>query len=281
MKATRIKPYIAYMTGSVLYALSVSVFSSPNDIAPGGTAGIGILVQELLDIPVGLTVLALNIPLLIAAFFVLGRRFALRSAFVIVLSSVVMDVSEVLVPPFAGDRLLASLFGGVLAGVGVGIIMRQYASTGGSEIAAMLLQKKRPHLSVGTLMLFVDAAVVAVSIPVFGELSTALYAVVQVFVCSVAVDRVLYGHEEGRLVAVITAKAQILCDEVSARLSRGATVIEASGGYTGEKRSLVLCAVGRRQLPRLKSCIEQVDKHAFVMVLTTEQVLGEGFIEMR
>lgn len=281
MKTAWIKPCIAYVTGSVLYALSVSVFSSPNDIAPGGTAGIGILVQELVGIPVGVTVLALNVPLLIAAYVVISKRFARRSAAVIVLSSVVMDISEAFVPAFTGDRLLAALFGGVLAGAGVGIIIRQYASTGGSEILAMLLQKRRPHLSVGTLILFVDAAVVAVSVPVFGEPATALYAAVQVFVCAVAVDRVLYRHEEGRLVAVITTKAQALCTQVSERLSRGATVLEASGGYTGEKRALVLCAVGRTQLPQLKHCIEQVDAAAFAMVLTTEQVLGEGFIEMR
>ncbi len=273
--------FIAYAIGSVLYALSVAVFSSPNDIAPGGVAGIGILVQALWGVPVGVTVVLLNIPLIIAAFLVIGRRFALSSSFVILLSSVVIDAAQVLLPPFTGDRLLASLFGGLLSGLGVGIIMRFSASTGGSEIAAMLLQKRREHLSVGTLMLLVDAVIVAASVVVYGEWATALYASVQVFVVSVAVDRVLYSHEEGRLAAVVTSEAVALCRAVDERLSRGATVLQARGGYTADRREVVLCAVSRRELPLLKRCIEQVDARAFVMVLSTEQVLGEGFIEIR
>ncbi len=273
--------FVAYAIGSVLYALSVAVFSSPNDIAPGGVAGIGILVQALWGVPVGVTVVLLNIPLIIAAFFAIGKRFALSSAFVILLSSVVIDAAQVLLPPFTGDRLLASLFGGVLSGLGVGIIMRFSASTGGSEIAAMLLQKRREHLSVGTLMLLVDAVIVAASVVVYGEWATALYAAVQVFVVSVAVDRVLYSHEEGRLAAVVTSEAVALCRAVDERLARGATVLQARGGYTADRREVVLCAVSRRELPLLKRCIEQVDARAFVMVLSTEQVLGEGFIEIR
>lgn len=273
--------FVAYAIGSVLYALSVAVFSSPNDIAPGGVAGIGILVQALWGVPVGVTVVLLNIPLIIAAFLVIGKRFALSSAFVILLSSVVIDAAQVLLPPFTGDRLLASLFGGLLSGLGVGIIMRFSASTGGSEIAAMLLQKRREHLSVGTLMLLVDAVIVAASVVVYGEWATALYAAVQVFVVSVAVDRVLYSHEEGRLAAVVTSEAVALCRAVDERLSRGATVLQARGGYTADRREVVLCAVSRRELPLLKRCIEQVDARAFVMVLSTEQVLGEGFIEIR
>lgn len=184
---------IAYVCGSALYALSVSVFSTPNDIAPGGTAGVGILLHELMGIPVGLTALALNVPLLFAARILLGKGFYRRSGAVILLSSVMIDLTEWLVPPYSDDRLLAALCGGVLSGIGVGIILRYFASTGGTDIVALLLQRRRPHLSLGRLILLVDAVVIAVSVAVFGELSAALYATVQVFVCALAVDKVVAG----------------------------------------------------------------------------------------
>ncbi len=269
---------LCYVFGSACFALSVSVFSAPNNIAPGGSAGLGVIVQELFGVPVGTVVLCINIPLLIAAFWVLGKAYALRSALVIVLSSVIMDVSAPLLPSFEGERLLAALCGGLLSGLGIGIVMLRGASTGGSDIAAGLWQKKRPHLSMGRLVLTVDALVIALSALVFRELSAALYAGIQVFVTSLLIDHLLYGHQEGRLLLVVSRTPTLLAHEVTTRLSRGATVVEARGGYTGDPTALLLCAVSRTQVPSLKRLVRQTDPAAFIMVVTTEQVLGEGFL---
>lgn len=278
MKKQHMIDISCYVTGSVLYALSVSVFSTPHDIAPGGTAGLGIIAHALFDIPVGTVVLLLNLPLLIAAFFCLGKRYTLRSAAVIVLSSIVIDVTAPLLPAFQGERLLAALCGGLLAGVGIGMIMLRGASTGGSDIAAGLLQRWRPHLSLGRLILAVDAAVVALSAVVFGELAAALYAAVQVFVSSLMIDHVVYGREEGRLLLVVSGRPQALCEAVTTRLLRGVTVLDAKGGYTGERTALLLCAISRTQVPHFKEMVYEIDPAAFVMVVTTRQVLGEGFL---
>lgn len=273
----RLTDFWMYITGSVLFALSVSVFSTPNNIAPGGVSGVGILLKEMFGVPVGVVTVLVNIPLLVAAYLWVSRSFAWRSAVAIVLSSVVMDTAALILPGFYGDRLLAAVFGGLLQGIGVGLILLRGASTGGTEIVAYLLQKRWPHLSAGRLMLLVDAVVVAMSIPVFGDLSSALYAAVQVFVCSVTVDRVLIGQEEGRLVMAVTKNPVALCRSVAA-LGRSATAINAMGGYSGQATALVLCAVSRPQLPALKRLIHDVDPAAFVMVLTTRQVVGEGFL---
>ncbi len=267
-----------YIIGSGCFALSVSVFSTPNDIAPGGTAGLGIIAHELFGVPVGLVVLLLNLPLLIAAFAYLGKGYAVRSAVVIVLSSVIMDISAPLLPAFRGERLLAALCGGLLSGIGIGLVMLRGASTGGSDIAAGLLRRRYGHLSLGRLILGVDAAVIALSAVVFWDLSAALYAGVQVFVTSVLIDYVLYGHEEGRLLLVVSRVPALLTHEITTQLSRGATVLEAKGGYTGEQTALLLCAVSRTQVPSFKAAIRKIDPAAFVMVVTTEQVLGEGFL---
>jgi len=267
-----------YMFGSACFALSVSVFSQPHDIAPGGTAGLGILAHEVLGIPVGFTVLLLNLPLLAAAFFLLGRGYAVRSAVVIVLSSVLMDVSAPLLPAFSGERLLAALCGGLLSGLGIGIVMRRGASTGGTDIAAGLLRRRYRHVSLGQLVLWVDAAVIALSAAVFRDLSAALYAGVQVFITSLMIDHVVYGHEEGRLLLIVSRIPAVLTREITATLARGVTVLEATGGYTGKKSAVLLCAVSREQVPFFKEAVCRVDPDAFVMVLTTQQVYGEGFL---
>ena len=266
-----------YVTGSALFALSVSVFSTPNDIAPGGVSGIGIMLHALFHIPVGLVVLFVNIPLLIAAYLRISRAFSCRSAVAIVLSSVIMDTMAAVLPPFVGDRLLAAIFGGLLQGVGVGMILLRGASTGGTEIAAYLLRLRWRHLSAGRLMMAVDAVIVAASAIVFGDVSAALYAAVQVFVCSVTVDRVLVGREEGRLVMIVTTEEAAVCRAVAA-IGRSATVVNAFGGYSGEGKSLLLCAVSRPQLPELKERIQAADTRVFMMILATRQVVGEGFL---
>ncbi|MBR5135134.1 MAG: YitT family protein, partial [Clostridia bacterium] len=163
-------------------------------------------------------------------------------------------------------------------GVGVGMIMLKGASTGGSEIAAGLLQRAHEHLSVGRWILIVDATVVLLSAVVFGEVEAALYAGIQVFVCSVMIDHVVYAREEGRLLLVVTTKPQALCRLITEELSRGVTVLDAKGGYTGEGRSVLFCAVSRIQVPQFKRRIRQTDGDAFTMVVATQQVVGEGFV---
>jgi len=269
------------ITGSVLFALSVSVFSAPNDIAPGGASGVAILLRELFGLPVGIGVILVNLPLLTAAFFVLSRRFAVGSAGAILLSSLVMDTLGAYLPPFHGDRLLAALFGGLLQGIGVGVVLLCGVSTGGTDIAAYLLQKRWRHRSPGRLMMAVDAVVVGLSAVVYGDLSAALYAAVQVTVCSVAVDQVLSGRQEGRLVMAVTTEPSAVCRAIGRELGRGATVLDVRGGFTGDGKSMVLCAISRPQLPPLTELVQTVDPAAFVVVLTTEQVVGNGFSPSR
>ena len=276
---SRFTDVVCYSIGSACFAVSVSVFSEPHNIAPGGAAGLGIIAHELVGIPVGAVILLLNIPLLLAAWRVLGRSYACRSAAVIVLSSVMMDVSAPLLPAFRGERLLASLCAGLLSGVGIGLIMLRGAGTGGSDIAAALLRRKRPHWSLGRMIMAVDAVIIALSVPVFGELAAALYAAIQVFVSSVLIDRIVYGREEGRLLLVVSRQAPMLCRAITTQLSRGVTVLRATGGYTGADTSLLLCAVDRTQLVPLRTLVRELDTTAFVMVVTTEQVVGEGFLK--
>ena len=201
----------------------------------------------------------------------------MRSAVVILLSSLIMDMAQPLLPAFRGERLLAAICGGLLSGVGIGVILLRGASTGGSDIVAGLLRRRYAHISVGRLILLSDAAVIVLSVIVFGEFETALYAGLQVFVTSLLIDHIVYGREEGRLLLVVSRYPSILTQAILAELSRGVTVIPATGGYTGNDTAVLLCAVEHAQLAALKDIVHECDPAAFTMVVVTEQVMGHGF----
>ena len=174
--------------GSVAYGLAVSVFTAPNDIAPGGVTGLATMLHYIseqylsFDLPIGMVILLFNIPLLAVAWLRLGNRLAVRTLLGTVLSSVWVDVFASILPPFQGERMLVCLFGGALMGLGVGLIMTRGGTTGGTEIVARLLERRWPHIPIGKLLLAVDGVVIALSALVYGQLESPLYAVVLVFV---------------------------------------------------------------------------------------------------
>ena len=267
--------YIA--AGSGCFGLSVSLFSAPNDIAPGGVTGLATLANHLWGVPIGALTVAVNIPLILLAWWRLGRSFAARTLLGLALSSLVMDTIAELAPPFSGDRLLAAVFGGVLTGVGLGLILSRGATTGGAEIVARLLERRWPYIPIGKLILLLDGAVLALSALVFREAESPLYAIILVYVASLITDRLVYGGRRGKTVLIIsrhhTASTRSILDE----LSRGATLLTGVGGFTGAPQQVILCAVRRTELYTLKQLVSAVDPAAFMLLLTADEVLGSGF----
>ena len=266
-----------YLLGSVLYACSVNIFTVPNQIAPGGATGVATILNYAFHLPVGVTILLLNLPLLIAAWCQLGRGFTLRTAVVTVLSSVVIHALAPFLPTFHGDMILTALFGGVLAGAGLGLVFMRGATTGGSEIVARLLEKRWRHIPIGRLILLVDALVVGVSALVFRQVESALYAVVLIFVSSRMMDALIYGGNGGQLFMILTNREDEVSRAILDRLERGVTFLKASGAYSGEEKRMLLCAVRRPEVYRLRMLVEELDPDAFLMMVPAEEVLGEGF----
>ncbi len=274
----------AYLLGSVLYGLSVNLFTASNDFVPGGVTGIAMLIHYgLPQAPIGLLILLINIPLLLLAWWRIGHGFAIRTAVVTVLSSLLIDGMGLLpfVQPFvaadAGGKILAAVFGGVLMGAGLGIIFARGATTGGSEVIARLLEKRFPYISVGRLLLVVDALVVGASILVYRQLESALYATILIFVTSRVMDAILYGGNAGRMLLIVTHKERETAEAINTRMERGVTMLQASGAYTKQARQVLLCAVRPSEVYELRQLIKEFDPDAFTIVVPTEQVLGEGF----
>ncbi len=266
-----------YILGSFCFGVSVSVFTEPNRIAPGGVTGLAVLLGFLSGLPTGLISVLLNLPLLIIAYRRMGRDFFWRTAAGLVLSSVAMDITPLFLPGFFGDRLLAAVFGGVLTGAGLGLIYRRGGSTGGAEIVATLWRRQTPDLSIGRVMLFLDAAVILLSAAVFREINSALYAAVTVFLSAQVMDRLVYGAQTAKVALIVSRNWQEITERILTHLHRGVTQLSSAGGYTGEEGKVLLCAVGQREGYRLWELIREIDPSAFVLFLTAEEVQGVGF----
>ncbi|MBQ6829608.1 MAG: YitT family protein [Clostridia bacterium] len=269
-----------YLVGGACYALSVVIFTAPNAIAPGGLTGVATILHHYFHaLPIGTAILAMNVPLFIASWFKGGRAFTVRTLICTVWSSVAIDLFTALgVPAYIGDSdpLLVPIFGGLLMGLGLGLLFMRGACTGGSEIVARLFERRFPHLSVGRLILIVDAIVIAVGAFTFG-VTAAMYAVILVFVSSTVLDALVYGGDAGKMAMIMSTKDDEIAEAIVNQLGRGCTKLESEGAYSGEKRRVLLCALRRPQLYTLRRLVVSIDPDAFIIITATDQVFGKGF----
>lgn len=275
---------VMILAGSICYAIAIGVFSDPHHIAPGGLTGIAILLNYMFEwIPVGVATIVMNVPLIIASWFVLSKSMAIRTMWGILISSVLVDVME---PWLKGiypndenaNPILVCIFGGAVLGLGVGLILRRGGTTGGSEVISRLLEKKYPHMSVGTLILCVDAVVITLSAIVYGNIANAMYAVVFVFIGSQIIDRVVYGGRSGKMVMILSEKQPEITEAIMTKVNRGVTLLKSQGGYSGQDKNTILVAVRRDEVFRLRQTVFSIDPDAFLMMLTTDEVRGLGFM---
>ncbi|MDO5141754.1 MAG: YitT family protein [Eubacteriales bacterium] len=263
--------------GGVAYALGLETFAKAGDFAPGGVSGLALLVEQLCGLPVGLTVLALNVPLLLLGYRCIGRAFLCRTVRSMVVCTVLLDVVFPHVPVYTGDRLLAALYAGALLGAGLALFYRRGSSSGGIDLLVLAIRARRPQLSIGVLTLLLDVVVVLLGWPVFGDVDAVLYGLVAAAVTSLVIDRLLCGVGGHKLVMVITGAGQAVAAQIAARCGCGATLLHATGVYTGAARHVLLCACAKTEVYRVRATIDAVDPAAFVLVADMSGVFGTGF----
>lgn len=260
--------------GCLLTALAFNFFFIPNQIAPGGVSGIGTVVFYLFGLPVGVTMLLLNIPLFLLGLKQMGGGFGIRTLFATILLSLMIDFIKV--PPLTEDLMLASIYGGVLMGAGLGIVFRMNATTGGTDLFARLVHRHLPFISVGWVLFFIDFFVVLSAGIVFGP-SEAMYAVVALAVGAKIIDLVQEGLNTAKAVFVISDAAPAISNRILTDMDRGVTLLHGQGAYTGREKEVILCVISRMQIVRLKGIIQDIDPQAFVLVADVREVMGEGF----
>jgi len=268
--------YISLTLGCLIMALGMNLFLIPNKIVAGGLSGIGTVLFHLFNIPVGMSVLVMNIPLFLTAWWLLGKSFGVKTFYATLMLSLFID-GTAFMSVLTDDLLLSSLMGGGLVGLGLGMIFREDASTGGTDLGAKIIHKLIPFISIGQMLLFIDAVVVILAAAVFGQYELALYAGVTIFVTARVIDAIVIGINYTKAAYVISAKSDRISDRILEELNRGVTELKGKGMYTGMDRPVLMCVLRSRDVPHMKQIVQEEDPEAFIFISDVREVLGEGF----
>lgn len=269
--------YGVILLGGALYALCFNWFFQPNNISMGGFTGIGQIVNRLIPVlPVGVMSILLNIPLFILGVHKQGIKLLISSLFAMGVSSLMLDGLAAAHTFTPMEPLLASVYGGVMLGVAMGLLLTVGATTGGTELAARLLKYKVHSLSIGRLCLTIDVIVICLYALTFRSVNNALYGIISMYISSLAMDAVVYGSINAKIAYIISGRS----DEIAGQLLRmdlGITLLDGRGGFSGDRKQVVLCAFKRSQIATIKAAVTNIDPNAFIIVCEAHEVLGEGF----
>ena len=275
----RLWEYAVITFGSALYAICFNCFFQPNYISMGGFTGVAQIVNRLIPLmPVGVTVIVLNVPLFLIGVRKLGLGLLISSLYAMAVGSLMIDGLNMIYtfPPM--DPLLATIYGGVLLGISMGLLLSVGATTGGTELAARLLKLKLRHLSIGRLCVVLDVTVIILYALTFHSINNALYGIIAMYISSLAMDAVVYGSINAKMAYIISDHSQEITEKLLG-MDLGVTLLKGKGGYTGGEKNVVLCAFKRSQIAAIKASVMAVDPTAFIIVCEAHEILGEGFGE--
>ncbi len=272
-----IKNYAYMGVGSLLYSLSLALLLDPNNLAPGGVSGIAIILNRFVPIQVGTLILLMNIPIMIMGFVWLGKQFCFRSFLCLVVTSFLINEFSVMFQPIVDDKILAALWGGGMMGLGIGLVMKQNASTGGMDVVVKLLRKRFPELKTSALYLVLDASVVVAASICFRNVSLAMYAGICIYFSSHLLDLVLYGKDEANLVYIISDKNEEIAESFLEDLDIGVTYIEGKGGYSKDEKQVIMAVMKKHVSAKAEEVIKEIDPKAFMIVTSATEIFGEGY----
>ena len=275
--------YLFIFMGTGIMALAIQCIFEPIGLVTGGFSGIAIIIRKMTagivegGVPLWLTNLALNVPVFIAALIIKGRKFLGRT----VIGTVLLSFWLYVIPQVdltQGDYMLSAAFGGVITGIGIGFVLLAKATTGGTDMVSALIQKYVRHYSVVQILQVIDGMVVLAGLYVFG-LKPALYAIVAIFITSKVSDALMEGMKYSKAAFIITDCYKEIADAIMTQLDRGLTGLDATGMYSGDKKTVLYCVVAKKEIVELKDIVAKIDPKAFVIVTDAREVFGEGFLE--
>ncbi|WP_167955534.1 YitT family protein [Anaerosporobacter faecicola] len=276
---------ILIILGTLLVAVSVNVVYEPLGMVTGGVSGVAIVIKYFTKnlfhggIPIWFSNLIINIPLFLAAILLKGKRFVGKTLF----ATVCFTIALYIVPSFDvqyQDYLLASVFGGVIGGVGLGLVFLTSATTGGTDLFGMIIQKYFKHYTVPQLLIVIDGAIVLTGAAVFG-LNKALYAVIAVYINSKVMDGILEGLKFAKVIYIISDQYEEISQHILYKMDRGVTGISARGMYSNKEKQMLFCVLSKKEIAPVVEIVSSIDKRAFIIVTDAREVMGEGFIEYR
>ena len=270
--------YLVITVASAIYALGFDWCYAPNQIGFGGITGLAQVINAAVPVlSIGVLVIILNIPLFFLGWRLLGGHLLLSSLYAMFISSVFVDLMAAFITFKPMDPMLAAIFGGILVGLSLGLIFLQGATTGGTDLAARLLKLRLSWLPMGKLLMGVDLVVIAAAAVAFGNLSSALYGVVSLYISTVVMDMVLYGMDSAKVAYIISQRPDDISNGIFREMDRGVTILHGEGAYSGEEKRVLMCAFKQRQIVPLKHLVKEIDPTAFIIVCDAHEVLGDGF----
>ena len=275
----KLKSLFSIVLGTFLLAAAFSVFFIPNEIAPGGVSGFATLLNALFGWRVGIVVLILNVPLFLGGWKKHGIRFMLLSFISTLLLSLFIEIIKL--PPdwisvVKEDLLLSTIFGGVICGLGLGLVIREGATTGGTDLLAMIIHDKFPNIRVAWILFAIDFLVVAAAVVFLSPLA-GLYALVALYISANVMDYVQTGIDSAKAFMIISEDSRVLTEAIMDKMERGVTLLDGHGGYSREHKDVILCIVRRPQIAKLRSIVKDIDENAFIIMYDVKEVEGEGF----
>lgn len=264
--------------GGIFIALGTYNFAAAAEFPMVGVNGIALIFYQLWGLPIGRTAMLLNIPIAVFCFKVLGRRFFLRSVRTILITSFLMDYAAPLFPVYEGDRMLAAICTGILSGLGFALIYMRDSSTGGADFIILSLKALHPHLTIGKISFAMDAVIVLLGVMIVSkDIDSLIYGIIISFLLSTMVDKVMYGISAGKLTLIVTEHSREVAEKIDQATGRGATFLKAQGSYSGEDKDVVMCACNNKQMYGIRSVVKEIDPDAFIIIMESNEVLGEGF----
>ena len=267
---------IATIIGALIIAISVSFFLLPNELSSGGFTGIATILYYTLKIPMGTTILCLNIPLFLFSGYKIGKKFFAKTMVGTISLSIFIDLLEKL-PALTQDKVLASVYGGILMGIGTAIILKADSSTGGSDLVTFIIKKYIPKIEMGKILVIIDFTIVFLNVIFLGNIEIGLYSTIAIYLMGFMIDIIFEGIYFSKLLIIISDKSDIIANSIKKEINRGVTGLYGKGMYTGDDKTILLCAVARKDLANIKNLIINIDKNAFMIITNSREVLGYGF----
>ncbi|MBR5508646.1 MAG: YitT family protein [Lachnospiraceae bacterium] len=271
-----IRDLLMIAAASVIYAAGISFFLDPNNLAPGGVTGISVILNRLCGIETGTLYFLLNVPIVLLGLWKFGLKFMIKTAYAIVLTSTFTNLMAHH-GALTTDPLLAALAGSVLIACGIGLVFKAGATTGGTDIIIKVIRQKYKHLKTGFLFQCSDMIIVAISGFIFKDLNVALYALIAVLISGKALDFVLYGGDEAKMIYIITQKPREIGRRLLEDIDVGITYLQGKGGWTGAEKEVIFCVVRKQLGPKVEEIVKEEDSSAFMIITSANEIYGEGY----
>ena len=271
-----LKEMLETILGALIMAAGVSLFLLPNQLSSGGIAGVATIFYYLLNIPMGTVIIAINIPLFLFSMYKVGKMFFLKSTLGTVAMSVFIDLLDK-IEPLTNDRFLACIYGGILLGLGTTLLLKAEASTGGSDLISYIAKKYKPTVRSGNIIVIIDIIIIALNVIFFKEIEIGLYSAIAIYIMGKIIDIFFEGINFTKLMIIVSNKSEEIAKQIDQKVARGSTGLYGKGMYTNENKLILMCAVYRKDVARIKIIAKEIDPKSFIVITNSREVVGQGF----